>query len=465
MFTGFSNTWQKNKAMIATITALAWPTVLEQALQTVVQYADTAMVGQMGANASAAVGLTATVTWLVNGPMFAMGIGVLACISQAIGAKDYQRAKTASVQSFFLALALGIVLTIITLSVSPFLPGWLGASEEIRKDASIYFFITCIPMVFRAATIIFGSVLRAAGETKTPMFVNAFMNVINIILNFFLIGNGVTLGSFHLWGAGLGVAGAAIATAISHAAGGTLMIIALLKNPLLSPKGQSFRICPNVMKQCVKVGIPVALQRIVVCFGQVYFTSLVTDLGTISVAAHSIALTAEQAFYIPGYGMETAASTLAGNAVGERNGKKLMHMSRVITLIAMMIMTITGGLLFLFPGAIMSIFTQDPAVISQGITVLKIVAVSEPLFAVAIIMEGLFNGIGDTRSPFFISVITMWGVRIVFTFICVRVFHLGLNAVWVCMVADNVSKCFLLLFRFLQGKWKVGLDLSYSENN
>lgn len=463
MSSSFVQNLRKNKTTFAAILTLAWPTVIEQALQTIVQYADTAMVGRMGANASAAVGLTATVTWLVNGPMFAMGIGVLACISQAIGAKDFKRAKTASVQSLFLALLLGIVLTVITLSVSPFLPGWLGAAEEIQRDASVYFFITCVPMVFRAFTIVFGSVLRAAGETKIPMLVNGLVNLINILLNQLLIGSGTDLGPVHLWGAGLGVAGAAIATAISHVVGGILMTIAMLRNPMISPWGQPIRVCPDVMKQCVRVGIPVAMQRIAVCLGQVYFTSLVTDLGTISVAAHSIALTAEQAFYIPGYGMETAASTLAGNAVGERNGKKLMRISLMITLIAMTVMTITGGLLFLFPEFIMSIFTKDAAVIAQGVTVLKIVAVSEPLFAVAIIMEGLFNGIGDTRSPFLVAVFTMWGVRIVFTFLCVRVFHLGLNAVWVCMVADNVCKCFLLLFRFLQGKWKAGLDLSYTK--
>lgn len=453
-----NNKYTKHKAMVFTILALAWPTIIEQALQTIVQYADSSMVGKLGAQASATVGLTTTVTWLVNSPMFAMGIGVLACISRYLGAKEKKNATLAAQQSVIITLVLGTLLTIITLLISPALPRWLGAEPAIRKQASMYFTIVCIPMIFRTANIMFGSVLRATGDTKTPMFVNLLMNFINIILNYLLIYSSgtITLGSVSIptWGAGLGVIGAAMATAISYVIGGILMTIAFYRNETLEVRFKEIRYNKTIMNHCIRIGIPIAFERIAVYTGQVVFTSLVTGLGTISFAAHSIALTAEQAFYIPGVGMQAAASTMAGNALGEGDEKKLAHMSATILIMTVAIMTITGGLLFFMPSAMMSFFTSDPEVIRKGAMVLRLVAISEPIFGASIIMEGIFNGVGDTKTPFVFAVFSMWGVRILFTFLCVNVWNLGLVAVWCCMIGDNVVRGILMGIRFIRGSWK-----------
>lgn len=453
-----------DRATLLTICALAWPTIVEQALQTAVQYIDTAMVGRIGANASAAVGLTTTMMWLVNGPFFAMGIGVLACISKAFGAKEIHKAKTAAMQAIFLALGLGTVLGAATLCISPFLPKWLGAEPEIEQDAFLYFFITCLPMIFRASSIMMGSVLRAARDTKTPMLVNIATNLCNVVLNFLLINQSRTLiigsFSFPMWGAGLGVAGAAVATAIAHTLGGTLMMIAVWRNPMLSPRGEKLRVDKPILSECVRVGLPVAGERAIACLGQVAFTALVSRLGTLALATHSLAITAEQAFYIPGYGMQAAAATLAGNAVGERDERKLTRTATTIMILAACIMGVLATFLFCFPDWMMGLFTKDAQVIAGGIPILRIVAVSEPLFGILIILEGTFNGVGDTKAPFVFSAITMWGVRILGTLICTRIFSLGLNAVWICMVADNISRCVLLMLRFISGRWKQRLDFT-----
>lgn len=453
-----SSNLSERKKMIAAIIALAWPSILEQALQTAVLYVSSAMVGQLGAKASAAVGLTTTVNWLINSPSFAMGVGVLAFISFCIGAKELGQAKIAAIQSIIITLALGLIIGIITLSVSPFLPKWLGAAPEIQGTASTYFAIICLPMLFRVATIVFGAVLRSTGDMKTPMKVNLIMNIINIVLNFLLIYGtrkihilGFTITMF---GAGLGVTGSAIAMAISFFISGSLMFYALYKNELISPRGKKIRLDVPVMKKCISVGLPVTVERVVTCLGQVVFSSLVTRLGTIAFAAHSIALTAEEAFYIPGYGMQAAASTLAGNALGEKNEKKLRCTSLTIVGIAVSIMTITGAVLFLFPDKMMSIFISDATVIKSGSAVLRIVALSEPIFGALVILEGIFNGIGDTRTPVIVSIISMWGVRIFSTFMCISVFKLGLNAVWLCMIGDNVFRFSVLFISFLRGTWK-----------
>lgn len=448
----------QRKEMIVIICSLAWPSVVEQALQTTVQYVSSAMVGRLGAKASAAVGLTTTVNWLINSPAFAMGIGVLSYISLCIGAKKVEKAKIAAIQSIIITIILGIIMGIATLSISPFLPKWLGAAPEIQRNASLYFGIICLPMLFRVATIIFGAVLRSTGDTKTPMKVNLIMNITNIILNFILIYGNQTifLGKLKIpvYGAGLGVVGSAIAAAISYTISGILMFLALYKNKIVSPKGKKIKLNLPIMKRCVNVGFPVTIERVTTCLGQVVFSSLVTRLGTLAFAAHSIALTAEEAFYIPGYGMQAAASTLAGNALGEKNEKKLQQVSVTMIAIAVAVMTITGTILFLFPDFMMSIFIKDPVVIKSGSSVLRIVAISEPMFGALIILEGIFNGVGDTKTPVFVSILSMWGVRILSTFLCVYKFKLGLKAVWLCMIADNIFRFTLLFIRFLSGAWK-----------
>lgn len=454
-----NDNFRQRKEMIKLICTLAWPSIVEQALQTTVLYVDSAMVGQLGANASASVGLTTTVNWLINSPSFAMGIGVLAAISFYSGSKDWDKAKKTAVQSIIITLILGIFMGVITLSISPFLPGWLGAAPEIQRDASLYFAIICLPMIFRTASIVFGAALRATGDMKTPMIINLIMNLINVVLNFFLIyGNQtINIGPFHIntHGAGLGVSGSAIAAAIAYCVSGSLMFLALYKNKIISPKGEKIKLDKPIMKRCIRVGFPVTIERVVTCLGHVVFASLVTRLGTIAFAAHSIALTAEEAFYIPGYGIQTAASTLAGNALGERNEKKLHDISVTIMGITVTIMIITGAILFMFPEAMMSIFINDPEVVKIGSSVLRIVAISEPMFGALIILEGVFNGIGDTKTPVILSIISMWGVRILSTFICINVFKLGLNAVWICMVADNMFRFVVLFTRFIMGSWKT----------
>ena len=319
-----------------TILHLAWPTVVEQALQTVVSYADTAQVGAIGAQASASVGLTTSMMWLVNAPLFAFGMGVLSVISRALGSGDRETARKAGVQAIWLTVFLGVGLGIVTVAIAPFLPAWLGADMEIRRDASLYFGVVSLPMLFRSSSILMASVLRATGNTRTPMIFNIIMNALNIFLNFLLIGP-----------AGLGVLGAAIATAVSYVVGGSLMFWAVMRHPVLQLSAMDKRLDGPVMRQCVAVGTPIAGERVTACLGQVVFTSLIARLGTVAVAAHSIAITAEQAFYIPGYGMQMAAATLCGFSAGEKDEKKLTQYALAICVIAVLLMGLMSTLLFL----------------------------------------------------------------------------------------------------------------------
>lgn len=452
---------------IRSLWELGAPTILEEALQTIVQYADTAMVGQIGAAASAAVGLTITIGWMINGPFFAMGMGVLAFISKSLGAGQTENARRASAQAAWMVLVLGAVVGVIALAVSSPLPKWMGADPEIRSAASQYFAIVASPMIFRSASIIFAIVLRASGNSKTPMLVNLLMNAVNIILNLFLIGPSVTYTvagvTLTRWGADLGVAGAAIATAIAYVLGGTLMFVAIMHSPILTLKGSPVRPDKQILSACIRVGLPLMAERFTVNFGQVVFTSLVARLGTIATAAHSIALTAEEALYVPGYGIQAAVSTLCGNALGRDKTEDLRLTCKAGMAIATPIMSALALILFLLPRMVIGFFTADGNVITLGAQMLQIVAVSEPVFSVFIVLEGVFHGIGDTKVPFLYASSCMWIVRVLMTFLFVQLLHYGLAAAWLCMVADNVIRCILLTLRFWQGKWLTYFSESAQE--
>ncbi|MBQ7919400.1 MAG: MATE family efflux transporter [Lachnospiraceae bacterium] len=428
--------------MVPVIFSLAWPTMLEQLMQTAVQYIDTAMVGSLGTSATAAVGATTTVNWLVGSTISALAVGFLSIIAKAYGADDEKLASRVVSQAVLATLVSGILFTILTLSLSGMVPVWMQVDPSIQKLSATYFFILYTPMLPRAATIIFGTALRAAGDTKTPMLIGIWVNIINVILNCILI-----------YGVNLGVIGAAIASAIAFTFGGVAITVKLWRHPMLSPKGQSFKPDKEILRPCLKVAFPNMLQRFGTSLGYVFFASMINSLGEISTAAHTIANTVESAFYIPGYGMQTAAATLAGNAYGAKDKQRMKDLAKMIILIEVLLMIISGGLLFIFAPAMMNLFTKDTQVILLGSIVLRMVAVSEPFYGVSIIIEGMLQGVGKTIVPFIFNIIGMWGIRIIGTFICTQLLEMGLVAAWACMIAHNMLLFVLFIIHYARGRW------------
>ena len=447
----------RSKGLFLIIITLALPTMIEQFLQTAVQYIDTAMVGSLGTAATAAAGSTMTLNWLIGSTISALGVGFLAFISKAHGAKEYDKARLAVSQSVLVVLVVGALFTLLTLSLSPVIPAWMKVDPEIRKISSQYFFIVYSPMLARTATIIFGTVLRASGDTKKPMIIGIFVNVINVILNFFFIypTRKISLFFFDITmpGAGLGVIGAAIASAIAFAVGGICITVALYRHPLVSPRSYPLRPNKEILAICLKVAAPNALQRFGTSLGYVVFAAMVNSLGGVATAAHTIANTVESAFYIPGYGMQTAAATLSGNAYGARDRKALKDISRIILILEVVLMVVSGTILFIFAPQMMSIFSKDAQVILLGATVLQMVAVSEPFYGVSIVVEGMMQGLGKTVMPLVCNIIGMWCIRIVGTYVFTQIFDFGLVAAWACMITHNLALFAMFTFYYLSGRY------------
>ena len=439
------------------IFALAWPTMLEQLMQTAVQYIDTAMVGSLGTQATAAVGATTTINWLINGTVSALGVGFLAFIARACGANDREEASRAAAQAVLAVLVSGIFFTLLTLGLSGMVPVWMQVKPEIQSLAGRYFFILYTPMLPRAATIIFGTLLRAAGDSKTPMRVGLCVNVINVALNFVLIypAREIVIGgrSLLLWGAGLGVEGAALASAIAFTVGGICITAALWRHPVISPRGKTLRPDMEVLRPCLKVALPNALQRFGTSLGYVAFAAMINALGEISAAAHTIANTVESAFYIPGYGMQTAAATLSGNTLGAGDEQRMKELARMMILVEVLLMILSGGLLFVFAPRMVSIFSNSVEVILLGTVVLRMVALSEPFYGVSIIIEGMMQGVGSTMRPFVFNICGMWGIRIVGTFICTQLLGMGLISAWACMIFHNLLLFTAFVIHYRSGRW------------
>lgn len=446
-----------NKEMILTILALAWPTMFEQLMQTAVQYIDTAMVGSLGTQATAAVGATTTINWLVSSSISALSIGFLAYIAKSLGEQNEHKAKQACGQALLSVLVVGSITTIVVLSLSKMIPIWMQVDVHIQKTASLYFFILYTPMLARCATIIFGTVLRASGDSKTPMKIGIIVNLVNVTLNYLFIypTRNITIFNYSITmlGCGWGVIGAAIASAIAFFVGGVLISYVVWHHPKISPKGYSLKPDKAILKPCLKVAFPNMLQRFATSFGYVAFASMINSLGEMATAAHTIANTVESAFYIPGYGMQSAAATLAGNAYGAKDRERMQILAKMFIPIEIILMSISGGLLFISAPSLMSIFSTNTEVIYLGSFVLRMVAISEPFYGYSIIVEGFMQGVGKTKLPFVYNIIGMWAIRIVGTYICIHMFDMGLISAWACMITHNMFLFIMFVYCYKKELW------------
>ena len=437
---------QSRRYIFRSLITLAIPIILEEILTTLLQYVDTAMVGRLGAEATSSVSLTTSVNWLIGSCFGAVGIAVVAIMSSALGAGDNGKIRRYSSQIVKYILATGLLIEVLAVSLSPVIPIWMQADPSIQKQAGLYFGIISLAIVFRAANVICASALRALKDTRTPMVVNLVANALNVVLNYLLI-----------YTAGLGVTGAAIATAISSTAAGISMFVLMRRKELLR-KPENRGLDKKLLKETARISLPALATSFTSCMGHIVFAALVSSMGTTVFAAHAIALSAETIFYLPGYGLRSATSTLIGISVGEDDREKFRVVERQSIILTIAMMTFTGIMLFLFARPIVTIFTPDAEVIRQGVKVLKLIAFCEPLFGLMIVCEGIYYGLGQTKITFIVETIGSWGIRILATIICVHVIHTSLFEVWICMFADDAFRAVALAMPIFSGK-----DLKYFE--
>ena len=432
---------------------LSIPSILEQIVVTAMEYIDAAMVGHIGAEATAAIGIVSSSTWLLHGILVGLYNAFSIQIAQYLGADRQQDARGVLRQAMLFNLAAGLAAAAFGIGISGHLPGWLGADVSLRANASAYFAIWSAALPFTMAMGMYTSMLRASGDALTPGLISVLVCVLDVVFNFFLINPTRTLGGITVWGAGLGVPGAALGTALATVVGGLLALCILLfrEGPLCIRKPGSWKITRACIRNLGKVGVPLAAERAALSSAQVLQVRIVSQLGTVAIAANSLGVSAEGLCYMAGYGIQGAAIALIGQAVGAHRKDMAKRFAWLCTLMGMGIMTLTGAGLFAFAPALMSIFTADAAVIALGARVLRIEAFAEPMFGASIVASGAMQGAGDSTACFVLNLVSMWGIRLTLAFLLAPRF--GLVGVWGAMCFELCVRGLLFLIRLARGKW------------
>ena len=433
--------------------ALSIPSILEQLVVTAMGYIDAAMVGHIGAEATASIGIVSSSTWLLHGILVGLYNAFSIQIAQYLGADRQQDARGVLRQAMLFNLAAGLAAAAFGIGISGHLPGWLGADVSLQANASAYFAIWSAALPFTMAMGMYTSMLRASGDALTPGLISVLVCVLDVVFNFFLINPTRTLWGITVWGAGLGVPGAALGTALATVVGGLLALCILLfrEGPLCIRKPGSWKITRACIRNLGKVGVPLAAERAALSSAQVLQVRIVSQLGTVAIAANSLGVSAEGLCYMAGYGIQGAAIALIGQAVGAHRKDMAKRFAWLCTLMGMGIMTLTGAGLFAFAPALMSIFTADAAVIALGARVLRIEAFAEPMFGASIVASGSMQGAGDSTGCFVLNLISMWGVRLTLAVLLAPRF--GLVGVWTAMCAELCTRGALFLLRMARGKW------------
>ena len=429
------------------IVSLSIPSILAQISATVMFFIDASMVGHLGAKASAAIGLVETTGWLMGGLASAANMGFSVQVAHFIGANDFEAARRVLRQSMVCCLIWAIITSLISVIIAPFLPYWMGGSEEIARDASIYFAIFGLAGIFFQAEGLAGSMLKCSGNMKIPSMLNIGMCVMDVLFNYIFI-----------YILDLGVMGAAIGTGVAMLiTAGLMLYFLLVKSKMLSLVGRpgSFKPKSDTISTAFKIGAPMGLQHLLMGGAYVVSTMIVAPLGTIAIAAHSLAITVESLCYMPGYGIAEAATTLVGQGIGA--GQKLLTRSfaRMSVGLGIAVMTVMGVLMWTFAPELMSLMSPVEEVIAQGTQVLRIEAWVEPMFAAAIVANGVFIGAGDTIIPAIMSLVSMWAVRL--TLAASLAPKYGLKGMWIAMATELTFRGSIFLVRLFKGNWSEKL--------
>ncbi|WP_034452689.1 MATE family efflux transporter [Butyrivibrio sp. AE2032] len=439
------------KEQLRIIVMLSIPAIFSQITTVIMEYVDQSMVGRLGPDPSAAIGLVSSTTWLVGGICRAVSTGFNVQVAHSIGAKNDAKARAIVKHGLVSVLAFSITIAILCVSISAYLPYWLGGGESIASQAATYFRIFAFALPLMHISMTSSGMLQCSGNIRTPSILSIIGCFLNVILNFILIFPTRSIIFFGtpivVYGAGLGVAGAALGTALSEGSIGLSMLYFLLvRSPLLHlRKEKSLPFTLDELGTAVKIAVPVGIEQGIMGCGYVMATRIVSPLGNISLAANSFSITAEGLCYMPGYGIASAATALIGQSLGAGRKKLANRLGWLATALGMLVMTGTGILMYIFAPQLLALLTPDPEIQALGAMVLRIEAFAEPMFAASIVGTGVFRGAGDTLGPSVINFISMWAVRITLaSFLAPRI---GLRGVWLAMCIDICVRGALFLLR------------------
>lgn len=422
---------------------LSLPAILGQLSTIVMQYIDTMMVGQLGAAATASIGLVSTTCWLFGGISASLGAGFGVLVAQHIGAKENDEARNVMRQAITVCMSLGLLISLFCVSIHSWWPVQLGGSPEVAALSSKYFLVWSLTVPVNQLLFLSNGMLRSSGNMKVPMMMGVMMCALDVAFNLLLI---------PIWG----VVGAALATSLASVLTTACSFSYLVtRSPELSLVGRPGRFTPQreVIRRSFRIGLPMAVEHVVFCGAQIVSTMIVAPLGAVAIAANTIGVVVESLCYMPGYGIGDAAATLIGQSYGARRGDLIRSFSVLTVALGMGVMTLLGVVMYFSAPVLMAMMTPDLAVQAEGVTALRIEAFAEPMYAASIVVYGVFMGLGDTLVPCILNLGSIWLVRIPLAYMLAQT--MGLRGVWMAMCIELTVRGLIFIIRLRIKKIEV----------
>ena len=425
------------------IVGLSIPSILAQITNVMMFFIDASMVGHLGAEASASIGLVESTTWLLGSVMGASAMGFSVMVAHFIGANDFVKARQVLRHAFVCGLVFASALVLMGVAVHASLPFWLGGKADIAPAASNYFLVISLCLPFMLLFHLSCDMLKSAGNMHVPSVMSVVLCVLDVVYNYFFI-----------YLLGQGVMGAAIGTALAYV---TVSLpatwITVRKNKILALQQDTepFRWVWDYVRNAVKISLPMAVQSVLMSGAQIVSTRIVAPLGNIAIASNSFAITAESLCYMPGYGIGDAATTLVGQTFGAGRKSLCKNFAYLSVALGMIVMAFMGAVMYIFAPEMIGVLSPVPAIRELGTTVLRIEAFAEPFFAASIVAYSVCVGAGDTLRPAVINLVSMWGVRLTLAAWLAKDY--GLRGVWTAMAIELTFRGLMFLVRLFRGEW------------
>ena len=440
---------EQRRALRQTVWTLAWPVIISYLSESMVGLVDTLMVGRLGANAVAAVGVGAQIFSTVNIVVMAVGTGTLALVARHVGAREPREAQRILGQSILAAVALALcAITPVLLWPRPFLR-LFNVTPEVVDLAAAFARRLLLGVPGIGVVFVVAAGLRGAGDTRTPLLVGLIINAVNVAGNFILIFG-------RLGFPPLGLIGSGLASAIATTTGALVALVLVTRGGLRLRVGRiDLRPDRAAIRRVLRIGMPAAGEQVLMQIGFFLYLTFAAAYGTHAMAAYFIGVRILAVSFLPGLGFAAAASALVGQNLGAGNPAQAERAAWVATWMCVSLMSVTGVIAFVFATSIARGFVDDPAVVSGTVWFIYMLALAQPLMAMDYVFGGALRGAGDTRFPLLAMIIAFYGCRLGFAWVVTHWWHLSLPWLWAALIGDYVARAALKGWRFRSGAWKT----------
>ena len=431
---------------------LALPAMGENTLQMVFGMADTAFLGHLSWKAMSGVGMANQILFVIQVVLVALSTGVTVTVANAIGTKDKKIVRTIVWNSVITSVMVGLLLMALSLFSDVFVNVFRGVDPEMRTHATNYLRVILLGSLGLSLMTTLSSALRGAGDTKTPMLVATFSNLLNILLDYAMIFGKLGFPRME-------TRGAALATVISRFLGSFVLGFVVFKRRDVGLLEKFEPLRAKSLKEIFRVGIPSALENLAFSVGILIFANILLIAGPQVYAGHRVGINVESLSFMPAFGIAVAITTLVGQRNGEGKREELLMVVREGFKLSLAFQVSVGLFVFCFPELLIKIFTNDPAIIKLAVLPVRLVGLFQVFPAVETAMNGALRGTGNTSSLMMFTFLAMWLVRLPVAFILVKYFNLGLLGAWIGMIVDMAVRSSLKTAYFLSGRWeRVALE-------